>query len=68
LCKEWDDYRENKKDYSGLKIETLKIEEPQEEEEEETEINEVSSGTGTGNKKSKSEIGSVSLFVFFPFI
>jgi hypothetical protein len=40
-----------------LKIETLKIEEPQEEEEEETEINEVSS-----------EIGSVSLFVFFPFI
>jgi hypothetical protein len=38
---EWDDYRENKKDYSGLKIESLKIEEPQEEEEEETEINEV---------------------------
>jgi hypothetical protein len=50
LCQEWDDYRENKKDYSGLKIETLKIEEPQEEEEEETEINEVSSGTGTGHK------------------
>jgi hypothetical protein len=40
---EWDDYRENKKDYSGLKIESLKIEEPQEEEEEETEINEVRS-------------------------
>ena len=38
---EWDDYRENKKDYSGLKIESLKIEEPQEEEEDETEINEV---------------------------
>jgi hypothetical protein len=69
LCQEWDDYRENKKDYSGLKIETLKIEEPQEEEEEETEINEVSSGTGTsGHKKSKSEIGSVSILGFFPFI
>lgn len=38
---EWDDYRENKKDYTGLKIDTLTIEEqPQEEEEEETEINE----------------------------
>ncbi len=58
LCQEWDDYRENKKDYSGLKIETLKIEEPQEEEEEETEINEVSSGTGTDNSKSKFEICS----------
>ena len=68
MCQEWDDYRENKKDYSGLKIETLKIEEPQEEEEEETEINEVSSGTDTENKKSKSEINSVSLLGFFPFI
>ncbi|XP_023323991.1 protein CDV3 homolog [Eurytemora carolleeae] len=38
---EWDDYRENKKDYSGLKIENLKIEEQiSEDEEEETEINE----------------------------
>lgn len=38
---EWDDYRENKKDFSGLKIETLSIQEAQqEEEEEETEINE----------------------------
>lgn len=45
LCfiQEWDDYRENKKDYSGLKIENLKIEEQiSEDEEEETEINEVS--------------------------
>ena len=44
LCfiQEWDDYRENKKDYSGLKIENLKIEEQiSEDEEEETEINEV---------------------------
>ena len=42
---EWDDYRENKKDYTGLKIETLNIEdkEEEEEEEEETEVNEVSS-------------------------
>lgn len=38
---EWEEYRENKKDFSGLKIETLTIQEPQlEEEEEETEINE----------------------------
>jgi len=38
---EWDDYRENKKDYSGLKIETLKVEEEKPEpEEEETEVNE----------------------------
>jgi len=37
---EWDDYRENKKDYTGLKIENLTVEEPQKEEEEETEINE----------------------------
>ena len=31
---EWDDYRENKKDYTGLKIENLTQEEPKEEEEE----------------------------------
>jgi len=37
---EWDDYRENKKDYTGLKIENLTVEEPTKEEEEETEINE----------------------------
>jgi len=37
---EWDDYRENKKDYTGLKIENLTAEKPQEEEEEETEVNE----------------------------
>jgi len=37
---EWDDYRENKKDYTGLKIENLVIEEPVKVEEEETEINE----------------------------
>ena len=38
---EWDDYRENKKDYTGLKIENLTQEEPKEEEEEETEVVEV---------------------------
>merc|ERR550519_420022 len=37
---EWDDYRENKKDYTGLKIENLTQELPKEEEEEETEVNE----------------------------
>merc|ERR1719300_542500 len=37
---EWDDYRENKKDYTGLKIENLVIEEPSNVEEEATEINE----------------------------
>merc|ERR1739846_9546 len=37
---EWDDYRENKKDYTGLKIENLTQEQPKEEEEEETEVNE----------------------------
>jgi hypothetical protein len=38
---EWDDYRENKKDYTGLKIETLKVESDQEENDtEETELNE----------------------------
>jgi len=37
---EWDDYRENKKDYTGLKIENLSAEQPKEEEEEETEVNE----------------------------
>ena len=35
---EWDDYRENKKDYTGLKIENLSAEQPKEEEEEETEV------------------------------
>merc|ERR1712181_168959 len=34
---EWDDYRENKKDYTGLKIENLSAEQPKEEE---TEVNE----------------------------
>ena len=38
---EWDDYRENKKDYTGLKIENLTQEQPKEEEEEETEVVEV---------------------------
>ena len=43
MSQEWDDYRENKKDYTGLKIDTLTIEDQEpEEEEEETEINEVS--------------------------
>jgi len=37
---EWDDYRENKKDYTGLKIENLTVELPKEEEEDETEVNE----------------------------
>jgi len=38
---EWDDYRENKKDYSGLKIESLTVaDQAPEEDEEETEINE----------------------------
>merc|ERR1712107_193301 len=38
---EWDDYRENKKDFTGLKIDTLVIEEPAAKPEtEETEVNE----------------------------
>jgi len=37
---EWDDYRENKKDFTGLKIENLTVKEPVKDEEEETEINE----------------------------
>ena len=37
---EWDDYRENKKDFTGLKIDNLTAEQPKEEEEEETEVNE----------------------------
>jgi hypothetical protein len=37
---EWDDYRENKKDFTGLKIEKLTVKEPEKEEEEETEVNE----------------------------
>ena len=37
---EWDDYRENKKDYTGLKIETLVIEDSEKPAvEEETEVN-----------------------------
>ena len=36
---EWDDYRENKKDFTGLKIEKLVIEEPSAKpEEEDTEV------------------------------
>ena len=36
---EWDDYRENKKDYTGLKIETLVIEDVEKPAvEEETEV------------------------------
>ena len=36
---EWDDYRENKKDYTGLKIENLVVEEPAvKPEEEDTEV------------------------------
>jgi len=51
---EWDDYRENKKDYTGLKIETLNIEdkEEEEEEEEETEVNE--DGEVVSKKKDES--------------
>jgi len=38
---EWDDYRENKKDFTGLKIDKLVIEEPSAKpEEEDTEVNE----------------------------
>jgi len=37
---EWDDYRENKKDYTGLKIESLQVASEPEEEEEETQLNE----------------------------
>jgi len=51
---EWDDYRENKKDYSGLKIESLTIEETvPDEEENETEINE----DGEVVMKAKNESG-----------
>ena len=36
---EWDDYRENKKDFTGLKIDKLVIEEPSAKpEEEDTEV------------------------------
>ena len=36
---EWDDYRENKKDFTGLKIDKLVIEEPSvKPEEEDTEV------------------------------
>merc|ERR1711890_58132 len=49
---EWDDYRENKKDYTGLKIENLTQEEPKEEEEEETEVNEDGE-VGTKRKEGK---------------
>jgi len=51
---EWDDYRENKKDLTNLKIETLNIEDKEEEEEEEdeTEINE--DGEVVSKKKDES--------------
>ena len=40
---EWDDYRENKKDFTGLKIENLVIEEPSDKpEEEDTEVSDDS--------------------------
>jgi hypothetical protein len=35
---EWDDYRENKKDFTGLKIEKLTVKQPEKEEEDETEV------------------------------
>ena len=35
---EWDDYRENKKDYTGLKIDNLVVKEEEKAEEEETEV------------------------------
>lgn len=63
---EWDDYRENKKDYTGLKIENLTVEEPtKEEEEEETEINEDGEvvkvrkdESGPWNKMGETGVGS----------
>jgi len=66
---EWDDYHENKKDYTGLKIENLKVEEEvEEEEEEEEEMNEdgemvsVKKGeSGPWNKKSGSKNNSTDL-------
>merc|ERR1712179_221835 len=63
---EWDDYRENKKDYTGLKIENLVIEEPVKVEEEETEINEdgevvkvKKDESGPWNKKDGVNRGSI---------
>jgi len=63
---EWDDYRENKKDYTGLKIENLVIEEPVKVEEEETEINEdgevvkvKKDESGPWNKKDGENRGSM---------
>lgn len=66
---EWDDYHENKKDYTGLKIENLKVEEEvEEEEEDEEEMNEdgemvsVKKGeSGPWNKKSGSKNNSTDL-------
>lgn len=66
---EWDDYHENKKDYTGLKIENLKVEEEVEEEsDDEEEMNEdgemvsVKKGeTGPWNKKSGSKNNSTDL-------
>merc|ERR1719461_1935377 len=62
---EWDDYRENKKDYTGLKIENLVIEEPSKVEEEATEINEdgeivkvKKDESGPWNKKDEQNKGS----------
>jgi len=63
---EWDDYRENKKDYTGLKIENLVIEEPVKVEEDETEINEdgevvkvKKDESGPWNKKDGENRGSM---------
>ena len=43
---EWDDYRENKKDFTGLKIENLVIEEPSDKpEEEDTEVMRIVNST-----------------------
>eukprot|EP00092_Neocalanus_flemingeri_P014828 GFUD01016009.1.p1 GENE.GFUD01016009.1~~GFUD01016009.1.p1 ORF type:complete len:257 (-),score=100.29 GFUD01016009.1:331-1101(-) len=63
---EWDDYRENKKDYTGLKIDNLVIQEPVKVEEEETEINEdgeivkvKKDESGPWNKKDGENRGSM---------
>lgn len=66
---DWDDYHENKKDYTGLKIENLKVEEEvEEEEEEEEQMNEdgemvsVKKGeSGPWNKKSGSKNNSTDI-------
>jgi len=66
---DWDDYHENKKDYTGLKIENLKVEEEvEEEEEEEEQMNEdgemvsvKKSESGPWNKKSGSKNNSTDI-------